>query len=301
MTAPHQSPRLSAFAERPLPQEPHQPHQQPTHPPVAPGQHLRPWPVNPEQQQQHPQADQPYRLPGHPDQQPGRRAADEELRRAQARMQGDRPHGLPESAPRPMFVRKQRFAGLAIAALALGIIGIVGGVIGALVGPAIVMLKYFTIGLAVIGVVLGVIAILGTRKVLAGVGTVLCIGAIAVALTAQVAGAPDAEAALDGADDAAKDVALQSCTVVREGADARAEVALEISNRTDQRQSYNITVTVNDQGGPRVGEVHAISTAIEPGQTTLLSGAQATGPVNGRAQAGPADCRVTEVIRLALG
>jgi len=122
MTAPHHSPQQSAFPERPYPQEPHQPHQ-PVHPPVGSGQHLRPWPVNPEQQQpQHTYPEQPYRLPGQPEQQSGRQAAEEELRRARTQAG---PAGNPSEPPRPIFVRKKRFEAPAWAALVLGILGIV--------------------------------------------------------------------------------------------------------------------------------------------------------------------------------
>ena len=298
MTAPHHPPQKSAFTERPYPQEPHQQPNQPVHPPVAPGQHLRPWPVNPEQQQAYPE--QPYRPQGAADQPSGRHAVEDELRRAQARTQPGAP-GHSSAPPPPIFVRRTRFEGLAWTALILGIVGIIAGVVGALLGSSILVLKYLTIGLAAVGVLLAVIALMGTRKVLAGIGTILCAGAIAVAMTAQVAASPESESPLTGDEAATQDVALRDCTVVSEGGTARAEATLEITNRTDQRQSYNITITVNDQGGPRVGEIHAISTAVEPGQTTVLSGPQASGTVTGRAQTGPADCRVADVNRLALG
>jgi hypothetical protein len=295
MTAP-QSPRQSAFPERPYPQEPHQQPHQPVHPPVAPGNQLRPWPVNPEQQHQNPYPEQPYRLPGQPDQPSGRHAVEEELRRARTQASST---GNPSEPPAPIFVPKKRFEALAWAALVLGIVGIVAGVAGALVGSSIVVLKYLTLGLAAVGALLGVIALFGTRKVLAGVGTVLCAAAIAVAMTAQVAEAPESENPLGG--DNAQDVALRDCSVVNDGGTARAEATIEITNRTDQRQSYNINVTVNDRGGPRVGEINAIATAVAPGQSVVLSGADASGTVTGRAQAGPADCRIANVNRLALG
>lgn len=298
MTAPHNSQQKSAFPERPYPQEPHQQPNQPVHPPVAPGQHLRPWPVNPEQQQQ-PYPDQPYRPQGG-DPQSGRHAAEEELRRAQARTQPGAP-GRPAVPAPPIFVRRTRFEALAWTALVLGIIGIIAGVAGVLVGSSILVLKYLTIGLAAVGILLAVIALVGTRKVLAGIGIVLCAGAIVVAMTAQVAASPGSETPLTGDEAAAQDVAVRDCTVVSQDGVTNAEATLEITNHSDQRQSYNITVTVNDQGGPRVGEIHAISTAVEPGQSMVLSGPQASGTVNGRAQPGPADCRVTDVNRLALG
>lgn len=300
MTAPHQSPQKTAFAERPYPQEPHQPPHQPVHPPVAPGQHLRPWPVTPEQQQpQHPYPEQPYRLPGQPEQVSGRQAAEEELRRAQARTRAASAGNAAE-ASQPMFVRKKRFEALAWGAFVLGIVGIVAGVVGALVGSSILVIEYLTIGLGVAGVLLGLIALLGTRKVLGAIGVVLCAGAIAVATTAQVA-TPEAEATSGAADAASQDVALRDCAVVRRDGAVTAEATLEITNRTTERQSYNINVTVNDRSGPRLGEIIAIATAVAPGESVVLSGAQASGSVIGRAEAGPADCRIASVNRLALG
>jgi hypothetical protein len=298
MTAPHHSPRASTFAERPYPQEPHQqPQQPPVRPPVAPGQHLRPWPLNPEQQhvqQGHPA---PHRLPAQPDDPSGRSAAEEELRRAQAWAQAAPSTGQPGELPRPIFVRKKRFEALAWTALVLGVFGSIAGIAGAFVDAEIVILKYVTIGIAAIGVLLGGIALLGTRKVLAGIGTVLSAGAVAVTLTAQVATPGSADAPADAA---SQDVALQDCTIVREAGEVRAEATIEITNRTDQRQSYNINVTVNDKGGPRVGEIDAIATAVAPGESVVLSGVNASGTVSGRAQPGPADCRIAGVNRLAL-
>src|SRR5439155_14973313 len=179
----------------------------------------RPW--SPEQQhQQQAYPDQPYRMSPHPDQSPGRTAAEEELRRAQARMQGAHP-GQPSEPPPPIFVRKQRFVALAWAAFVLGIVGIVAGIAGALLGSSIVVLKYLTLGLAAVGVLLGVIALLGTRKVLAAIGTILCVGAIVVAMTAQVA-APASDNT-SGGDAAAQGVTLRDCTVVKQGSAVKAE------------------------------------------------------------------------------
>ena len=295
MTAPHQSPQTSAFPGRPYPQEPHQQPHQPVHPAVGSGQHLRPWPVNPEQQHAYP-GQQPYRLPGQPEHPSGRHAVEEELRRARTQAG---PGGGPSQPGRPIFVRRKRFEALAWAALVLGIVGIIAGVAGAVVGSSIVGLEYLTIGLAAAGALLGVIGLFGTRKVLAGIGTVLCAGAIVVAMTAQVAEPPGGNPL--GGDAAAQDVALRDCALVSQDGAVKAEATIEITNRTDKRQSYNINVTVNDRGGPRVGEIYAIATDVAPGQSVVLSGAQASGTVSGQAQPGPADCRIATVNRLTLG
>ncbi|EHR49955.1 hypothetical protein SacmaDRAFT_1685 [Saccharomonospora marina XMU15] len=84
------------------------------------------------------------------------------------------PEPRPQAAPRPA-----KFGGLAWSALILGIVGIVGS--------PIIIFNNITAIAAGVGVVLGIIALFGTRKVLAGIGTALCVGAIAITVAAQQA------------------------------------------------------------------------------------------------------------------
>ncbi|MER7079854.1 protein of unknown function [Saccharopolyspora kobensis] len=73
--------------------------------------------------------------------------------------------------------QRARFKGLAIAALVLGIVGVVGSIIP--------ILNNVTALAALVGLVLGVIALFGTKKVMAGIGAGLCVLAIVVTIAMQ--------------------------------------------------------------------------------------------------------------------
>lgn len=72
---------------------------------------------------------------------------------------------------------RTKFSGLAWTALILGIVG--------LVGSPVIILNNVTAIAAGVGVILGLIAVFGSKKVLAVIGTALCIGAIAVTVAVQ--------------------------------------------------------------------------------------------------------------------
>lgn len=72
-----------------------------------------------------------------------------------------------------------RFGALAWTSLILGIVGVVGS--------PIAFFNNLTVVVAGVGVILGIIALFGTRKVLAGIGVVLCVAGIAFTLAAQSA------------------------------------------------------------------------------------------------------------------
>jgi hypothetical protein len=76
------------------------------------------------------------------------------------------------STPRP-----QKFGGLAWATLILGIVGVIGS--------PVIFLNNVTAVIAGVGFILGVIALFGSKKVLAAIGTVLCVGAITFTIIAQ--------------------------------------------------------------------------------------------------------------------
>jgi hypothetical protein len=78
---------------------------------------------------------------------------------------------------------KPKFGGLAWTALILGIVGICGSILP--------ILNNATALAALVGLVLGVIALFGSRKVLAGLGAVLC--ALGIAATAVLQGLVVAE------------------------------------------------------------------------------------------------------------
>ncbi|WP_112263502.1 hypothetical protein [Lentzea terrae] len=86
----------------------------------------------------------------------------------------------PVYAPPPVAPHKPaRFGALAWTALILGIVGVVGS--------PIIIFNNLTAIAAFVGLVLGVIALFGTRKILAAVGVVLCVAAIAFTVVAQKA------------------------------------------------------------------------------------------------------------------
>ena len=86
----------------------------------------------------------------------------------------------PVYAPPPVAPQKPtRFGALAWTALILGIVGVVGS--------PIIIFNNLTAIAAFVGLVLGVIALFGTRKILAAVGVVLCVAAIAFTVVAQKA------------------------------------------------------------------------------------------------------------------
>jgi hypothetical protein len=97
-------------------------------------------------------------------------------------------------------------------------------------------------------------------------------------------------------------VTVRDCVVADRGPGIlMAEATIEIANGTDQRQSYMVTVTVDDATGARVAEINAIATSLPPGQSVVLSGQDASGSATEQARPGPADCQVASVNRLALG
>ncbi|MER7014634.1 DUF4190 domain-containing protein [Saccharopolyspora sp. NPDC000359] len=84
------------------------------------------------------------------------------------------PYAPQQYAPPPP---KAKFGGLAIAALVLGIVGVVGSIIP--------ILNNLTALAALVGLVLGIIALFGDKKVMAGIGTGLCVLAIVATVVIQ--------------------------------------------------------------------------------------------------------------------
>ncbi|MGJ7905152.1 DUF4352 domain-containing protein [Actinopolyspora sp. H202] len=81
--------------------------------------------------------------------------------------------------PVPPQQRSGKFSGLAVASLVLGIIGACGSIIP--------ILNILTAVAAFVGIVLGAIALFGTRKVMAGIGTGLGVLAIVITVVVQAA------------------------------------------------------------------------------------------------------------------
>lgn len=85
----------------------------------------------------------------------------------------------PSAPAAPQPPKPQKFAGLAWTALILGIVGVVGS--------PIIFLNNLTAVAAVVGLILGIIALFGTKKILAGIGTGLCVAGFAFTVMAQQA------------------------------------------------------------------------------------------------------------------
>lgn len=295
-TAPEGSYQRQPQHELPYQEPPHleQPYQQQAHVDDPYQQAHRDQPYQPPNLEpyQPPRLDQPYQPPnlgqpyqeGNRSQSSGRHAA---VERPPAHLRG-----APAS-------RRPRFGALAWSALVLGIVGVAGSqiLVANLLPVAVV---------AGVGAVLGVVALFGTRKLPAGVGVVLSVGAIVVVVLAQDAAVAEPDGTTGGlaGDDAAamRDVTVRDCVVADQGAGSlMAEATIEIANGTDQRQSYMVTLTVDDATGARVAEINAIATSLPPGQSVVLSGQDASGSATEQARPGPADCQVASVNRLALG
>lgn len=84
---------------------------------------------------------------------------------------------------------RTKFAGLAWTALILGIVG--------LVGSPVIIFNNLTAIAAGVGVVLGLIAVFGSKKVLALIGTALCVGAIVATVAVQKAAVNDLNQKID--------------------------------------------------------------------------------------------------------
>lgn len=82
------------------------------------------------------------------------------------------PPSASEQQPKPA-----KFGALAWTALILGIVGVIGS--------PIIFLNNLTAIVAAVGVVLGIIAIFGSKRILAIIGTCLCIAGIAITVVVQ--------------------------------------------------------------------------------------------------------------------
>jgi hypothetical protein len=269
--------------------------------PYQPSNLDQPYQPRPDQPYQPPRIDQPYQPPnlGQLYQPPNLGQPYQEGNRSQSSGRHaavERPPAHLRAAPAS---RRPRFGALAWSALVLGIVGVAGSqiLVANLLPVAVV---------AGVGAVLGVVALFGTRKLPAGVGVVLSVGAIVVIVLAQGAAVAEPDRTTGGlaGDDAAamRDVTVRDCVVADRGPGILiAEATIEIANGTDQRQSYMVTVTVADATGARVAEINAIATSLPPGQSVVLSGQDASGSATEQARPGPADCQIASVNRLALG
>jgi hypothetical protein len=115
----------------------------------------------------------------------------------------------------------------------------------------------------------------------------------------QVGAAPVAPAENEFASQPMDDITVSGCEVVSEYGYTSTEATVEITNSTDEAQSYWATISVNDDSGARVGEIYAGANSLAPGQSVTLSGMDATGTAHSDAQPGPAECAVAAVDRFS--
>ncbi|RKT57619.1 hypothetical protein [Saccharothrix australiensis] len=100
------------------------------------------------------------------------------------------PQGAPEYAPAAPQPKPNKFGALAWTALIVGIVGVVGS--------PVIFLNNLTAVAAFVGAVLGVIALFGTKKVLAGIGTALCVLGIVFTVIAQQAAVEKLDEIING-------------------------------------------------------------------------------------------------------
>lgn len=131
----------------------------------------------------------------------------------------------PAPPPDQQQVPRQKFSGLAWAALIVGIVGIVGS--------PIIFLNNLTAVAAGVGVVLGIIALFGTKKVVAAIGTVLCIAGIAITVSVQ-------QATVEGLNDLGEQLQAPIGEPAS-GGDSAADVTYKVGE-THQGERLSITV-----------------------------------------------------------
>jgi hypothetical protein len=93
------------------------------------------------------------------------------------------------SAVVPVTPAQTKFSGLAWSAFILGVVG--------LVGSPIIIFNNLTAIAAGVGLVLGLVAVFGSKKALALIGTALCIGAIVATVAVQKAAVDDLNEKID--------------------------------------------------------------------------------------------------------
>lgn len=184
-----------------------------------------------------------------------------------------------------------RFVGLAWSSLILGIVGIVFS--------PLPIINNISALVAVVGIILGLIALFGSRKVLALIGTGFCVLAVVFTVLKQDSDAAELDKVFGNDPAAMNDVTASDCSVTNEFGTSFTHATVMITNSTDQTQSYTATISVNDASGARVGEITAVSSSLAAGQSVTLSGPNATGNAASSAEPGPASCAVASVNRFS--
>jgi hypothetical protein len=90
------------------------------------------------------------------------------------------------------------------------------------------------------------------------------------------------------------DVKLSKCSITNDYGIAMTNATVRITNSTDRTQSYMATISVNDAGGTRIGEVNVVTNSLAAGQSVDL---ESPGTASSGARSGQLTCVVANVTR----
>jgi hypothetical protein len=182
-----------------------------------------------------------------------------------------------------------RGSGFGVAALVLGIIGVVFcwvPVLGLLLGLlalifGIVGYARARGGMSIAG------AVLGGITVVIGIVVIAALGSAAESVSKELGG-PPAVPALP-TNNAERDVTITKCGDADQF--GMNTVTVRVTNSTDRTQSYLVTASLNDAAGNRLAEANGASNSVAPGQSAnaelLASGAK-----------GVSQCTIANVTRI---
>jgi hypothetical protein len=191
--------------------------------------------------------------------------------------------------------------GFGITALVLALVGLVFGLVP--------FTGFLALILGMLATLFGLLGWSRTRRGIATnpkmamIGTVLGVGVAALGIWGIVIvfGAVDklgSDLQNIGHNPAAmSDVAVSDCSVTSASGFSSTHATVKITNKTDQRQSYMVTIGVADASGARIGEINTVSNSLGAGQSVTMSGMDASGTAVSGTQPGPATCVVANVNR----
>lgn len=208
----------------------------------------------------------------------------------------------PQQPPHPQYQPQPR-NGFGITALVLALIGAVfaliplTGFVALILGGLALLFGIMGFvrarkGVATNKVMSAISAVLGALVAIAGIwGMTIVVGAvnqfdkdmerISDDLERSGVSAPPVPGVLGGHDESAmRDVTVSACKTSTQYGTTTAEATVTITNNTDRAHSYWTTIAVDDTTGKRLGEIHAIASEIQPGQSTTKTGMEASTMLN---------------------
>jgi hypothetical protein len=191
--------------------------------------------------------------------------------------------------------------GFGITALVLALVGLVFGLMP-ITGFLALILGALAILFGVLGMARGRRGEATNRKmavISTGLGVLVAVlGIVGIVITFSAVDKLGKDLQNIGNDPVAmEDVTVSDCAVTSEYGLTSTHATVKITNKTDRTQSYLATIGVNDASGARIGEINTVSNSLAAGQSTILSGANATGTAADNAKSGPATCVVANVTR----